>query len=146
VVLLKQLPRVPAGGVISDGRASGAIFVGFFKNVKIFVIFRKFSEVNPERFPKDLGINPEYSQENGEKCPLFREFRRFRAQNGHFPEREADKSGIFRKFRGVDPERSRSEMPEDSITEHYCPVSLAPSRSSLNPASNFEARRTVVQM
>jgi hypothetical protein len=32
-----------------------------------------------------------------------------------FPEPKAGKSGNFRKFPGVDPERYRSELPEDSI-------------------------------
>jgi hypothetical protein len=41
---------------------SGAIFVGFLKNMNLFVIFPKFSEVNPERFPKDLGGDPGYSR------------------------------------------------------------------------------------
>jgi hypothetical protein len=57
--------------------SSGAIFVGFLKNVKNFVIFPRLSEVNPDRFPKDLGGNPEDSRRNGAKYPVFREFVRF---------------------------------------------------------------------
>jgi hypothetical protein len=94
----------------------GAIFVGFLKNMKFFVIFPKLSEVNPEDSRGIWGWSGKISEENGDEIPRFSGIPTFLAQNGHFPEPKADKSGNFWKFRGVDSERSRSEKPEDSIT------------------------------
>jgi hypothetical protein len=65
------------------------------KNVKIFVIFPRLSEVNPDRFPKDLGGNPE---ETGRNTQFFGNFGIFEPKTAIFPnqkETNPEFSGSF---------------------------------------------------
>jgi hypothetical protein len=77
-------------------------------------IFRKCSGASLEKFRTGLGDSPENSGRIGAKYLDFLEFRRFHAQNGHYPGPKLLTPGIFREFPEVDPERSRSELPEDT--------------------------------
>jgi hypothetical protein len=94
----------------------------FFWKMKKYEIFQISHGVNPEKFRKDLGSDPQNSWQNltnfgKKKTHDFLEFCLFWRNFKSFPETKPHHSGEFRKYWRADPEGSRQSLAEVKNTE-----------------------------
>jgi hypothetical protein len=94
----------------------------FFWKMKKSEIFQISHGVNPEKFRKYLGSDPQYSRQNltkfGQKPMIFWNFACFGAPLGLFQKPNRTNPEKFRKCLRADPEGSRQSLAEVKNTVH----------------------------